>query len=79
MIRVTVEMVPHGVEEKKYLLGTATIANDGSGSKTRGSYGGIFTHKGREWARAHVSGFHRSRRNVWHLLYECLRDAVRAR
>ena len=38
MIRVTVELVPFGDEEKKKTIGIMNIANDGTGTKEFGNY-----------------------------------------
>lgn len=38
MIRVTVELVPFGVEEKKTTIGTVIIGNDRSGDRSTGHY-----------------------------------------
>ncbi len=77
MVRVTVEMLPHGDESKRYLLGVADIANDGTGTITHGNYVSSFRYKDRVWATLVVRGFPRKSRNVWYLLYECLREAVK--
>ena len=39
MLRVTVELVPHGEEDRAYTIGTMLIANDGTGSLGYGNYG----------------------------------------
>ena len=38
MIRVTVELVPHGVEDLKETLGVMTIFNTGRGTFIKGDY-----------------------------------------
>ena len=38
MLRVTVELVPHGIEERKETLATVEIANDRSGTLESGNY-----------------------------------------
>lgn len=60
MIRVSIELVPHGVEERKRRIGTVEIWNDGTGTNARGNYGArtikLDGHTGRtatikNWAR----------------------------
>ena len=38
MIRVTIELVPFGVEERKEVLGIVEVANDGTGNRETGNY-----------------------------------------
>ena len=38
MIRVTVELVPFGNEERKKVIGIMNIANDGTGDREIGNY-----------------------------------------
>lgn len=38
MLRITVEIVPFGIEEESYRVGTMLIANDGSGTNQFGNY-----------------------------------------
>lgn len=76
MIRITVEMVPGGVGEP-VLLGRAIIANDGTGTKTRGNYRGTFWRKQRApWRCTSVKNFPRQRDSVWHLLHQLLGEAL---
>lgn len=81
MIVVTVELWPHGDERRKRHLGTATIANDLSGTQDTGNYHVMLSKAGRPketWRRGRVEAFPRlSRRlGVWDLLYRALRDSV---
>jgi hypothetical protein len=77
MIRVTVELVPHGREEHKRVLGRMVIANDGSGSPTAGNYEAAATGKApRVWKNATVRGFPRKRLLAWDLLYRVLHEMV---
>jgi len=79
MIRITVELVPFGVEEQARTLCTAKIANDGTGSKTRGNYRYRFEQVGRNaaWRKGRVTGFRRKREHVWRLVLKCLIDACK--
>lgn len=76
MIRVTVELVPHGVESQKYTLGVATIANDGTGTPTRGNYTAAFRRTRGGFISGKVTGFPRKRLACWDLLYRALRSSV---
>ena len=82
MIIVTVELAPGGDTSKKRHLGTAKIANDGSGSLTAGNY--VFTVS--KWGRpmemlkgGRVEGFPRKRLGPWDLLYRALETVVGVR
>ncbi len=83
MIRVTIELIPHGIEERKSHLGTIIIANDGtSATPTRGNYLARLSMKGRPssvWRRATVKDFARLRQGAYDLLFRVLRDAVGGR
>lgn len=70
MIRVTVELIPHGDELRKRTLGTLEIANDGTGTENVGSYSGVLRAEytpsvGR---RGYVWDFNRQRQSVWSLI-----------
>ena len=76
MIRITIEMVPRGNEAKKYTMGSATITNDGTGTKTRGNYVfRQFSKTGRQLASVDVWDFPRGRMSVWYLLHWALNNA----
>jgi len=71
MIRITVELLPHGSEERRRTLGTATIINDGSGTWDTGNYRAEV--KGaRAVRRCAVLGFPRLRQDAWALLLRVL-------
>lgn len=78
MIRVTVELVPHGDESRARILARGIIANDGSGTLQRGNYRFQLSQSRRlnVTARAGtVKGFPRLSKNVWHLLRLVLNSA----
>lgn len=77
MIRVTVELVPHGTGEP-VRLGSAVIANDGTGGMKVGNYEFALAGKklNRWWRRGRVEKFPRLRLGPWDLLYRVLREAV---
>lgn len=78
MIRVTVELIPHGVGDP-VVIGTAVISNDGLETrKTRGTYGAYdFSLWGRKrhLRSGHVVKFPRRSKNVWYLIARCLKEA----
>jgi hypothetical protein len=82
MIRITVELLPFGLEQNKQHLGTAEIWNDASGSRTTGNYKFCLSKRGNPravWKSGSVSGFRRLQLGVWDLLYLCLRSALEGR
>jgi len=80
MIRVTVELLPGGLEEHAEVLGIATITNDGTGEPNKGNYKARFSKWAplttQTWKRSEVKGFRRRTRGAWDLLYLALREAV---
>ena len=79
MIRVVIELVPYGDESQKRHLGTATIANDGTGTVQVGNYNVTLSKWGRPtqtWKRGRVEGFPRQTRGAWDLLYLALEAIV---
>lgn len=92
MIVVTVELWPGGTGKPQH-LGTAVIANDGTGDAQHGNYKAALAGKGRGypsikqlvdrshhvWRTAYVSNFPRKRLTAWDLLYRVLSVAVAER
>lgn len=84
MIRVTVEIVPFGLEIGRKVIATAEIANDGKHPRrpTHGSYTAkLYVHqtakgKPKLWRKARVPQMHRHQRGVWDLLQLVLKDAL---
>lgn len=84
MIRITVEVLPHGFELGRRVIATAEIANDGKhpGRPVYGSYTAkLWVHltrdgKPRLWRRARVASMHRRQRGIWDLLQLVLADAL---
>jgi len=72
MIVVKVELWPYGSEDMARTLGTAKIANDGTGSQDCGNYVAELYKESldaRPWKRVKVKGFARLQNSVWELLY----------
>lgn len=44
MIRVTVELVPYGIEEEAHTIGTMLIANDATGDYQYGNYAFVYNN-----------------------------------
>lgn len=71
MIRITVELLPHGDESRKRHLGTAEIVNDATGTAEAGNYTVRLSKWGRPsqtWKSGRVEGFDRARLGAWDLL-----------
>ena len=77
MIRVTIELVPHGDESRKKTIGTAVIINKGIGTQEIGNYEAINTTIGDEvWSKGIVKDFPRLYRSAWDLLYLALKGVI---
>lgn len=73
MIRITVELVPGGIEERKRVLGIARIWNTMTGTTTKGNYRfEIFAPTGRKVRTGGIVGFPRRSQNVWRLIKRML-------
>jgi hypothetical protein len=82
MIRVTIELVPHGIEARKRHLGTILIANDATGTLTRGNYRATLSQSGqpkRIWKSVHLTDFPRKALGAYDLLYRVLNATVSKR
>ena len=77
MLRVTIELVPWGMESQKRTLATADIINDGSGTKSSGNYNFRLDDKaGRVWKSGRVEGFPRKRLLAFDLLFRALNNVI---
>lgn len=77
MIRVTVELVPGGIEELSEVIARAVIANDAThpDHPRRGNYNAKFGKRRTGKIRtATVVDFPRKSRDVWELLRRALND-----
>ena len=75
MIRITVELIPHGIGKPKH-LGTMVIGNILSGTRTQGDYFyKMFNKAGHRFRnrKGTIKSFPRERLLVWDLLYRILR------
>ena len=83
MLRITVELVPFGDETRAEVIGTATIANDGTGTEHSGNYRARIHRFSRGKnrreltpMRCRVRGFSRLAHGPWDLLYLVLKEAL---
>lgn len=77
MIRIVVELWKRGNMHNVEVLASAIIANDGSGTGTKGNYGYALHSKGKKFRVGELKGFERKQKNVWWLLYSVLKDAMK--
>lgn len=75
MLRVTIELVPYGIEEEAQVIGRMLIANDGTGTVKHGNYAYAynFTDRPDVPAKGTVRRFDRSM-GAWALLKKILND-----
>lgn len=80
MLRVTIELVPFGLESRKSTIGVVEIANDGSGDTTTGNYEVTLSKeppiakKRGVWKKGEVKGFPRLKLGPYDLLYRALKS-----
>jgi len=73
MIRITVELLPHGDASRAKVLGTARIWNTLQGTTTQGVYKTEFLGEtGEVWRQGEVHEFPRQRLLAWDLLAQAL-------
>lgn len=74
MIRVTVEIIPFGMEAEKRVIGMAEIVNDGTGGREVGNYQAVVKNAmGENMHLVCVEGFPRLESDVWGLIYRVLK------
>lgn len=78
MIRVTIELFPHGLDKNKQTLGICEIWNKCTGTNTRGNYGFRFFKKGTKtiWKSGDIESFPREKLLSWDLLYRILKTTI---
>lgn len=72
MIRVTVELIPWGIEHKARTLGTAEIWNDLTGTPTRGNYAYRILTNGHIIRTGEFKDYPRKELSFWRLITEIL-------
>lgn len=77
MIRITVELVPHGEERYARPIGSGYIYNTGDHPERPqlGNYRAVFVARGRR-AEAHLTDWPRQTHDVWALIHEALSAAA---
>jgi hypothetical protein len=73
MLRVTIELVPYGIEAEASTIGTMLIANDNTGDFRTGNYGYVYTYADRDHqiASGNIKNFPRSL-GAWSLVKKIL-------
>ena len=70
MLRVTIELVPHGIEDSKRTLHVLEISNDGTGDSRSANYVGTLNaeYTDPEGRKGYVRSFRRQDQSVWSLV-----------
>jgi len=83
MIKITVWMYPHGNASDAKEIAEMKIWNNMTGTRSVGNYEFRITKASmsgklqyRNWKSGAISGFHRLKKNVWHLIYMVLKEAL---
>ena len=78
MIRVTVDLVPHGEEDGKKVIGILEIWNNATGTSEKGNYCFRISEESEPniWLCGKISGFPRLQSQSWHLIYLCLKNIL---
>lgn len=74
MLRVTIELVPHGDETRAREIGTMLIANDGEGTYAKGNYAYVYGYtdrRGVKFSTGTVKNFYRNQ-GAWALIKKIL-------
>ena len=81
MLVIRIELWPQGDENRKEIIGTTVIKNNGTGDRNHGSYDYVIRGKKRilKSGCGSIDNFPRQRRSSWHLLYKILRQYVNNR
>ena len=80
MIKITVELYPLGLDKGKKMLGEGYIANDLTGTFTKGNYRARLNDAGgRKWKESQVKNFQRKKYLAWDLVYLALKEALEDR
>jgi hypothetical protein len=77
MLVIKIEKWPYGDASKATSLGYMTVANTGSGTRSRGKYSVRLFRAGKQeriWKTAQIENFPRLRLSAWDLLYLTLHE-----
>lgn len=75
MLKVKVELYPHGYVEGKQTLAELLIINDGTGTREKGNYNVIIHEKGTKkiLKKGKVKGYKRLEKPVWDLVAKAIK------
>lgn len=83
MLKITIELISARTG-KRSILHEAIIANDATGTATRGNYnailsrkGGLTSTRGNVWKSTELKHFPRKAKNSWHLLKQILDTVIK--
>lgn len=81
MLRIIIELLPHGNEEKATAIGAIGISNDGTGSNTSGNYNVVLMRRDFKgiWKQTKITNFPRKRLGPYDLLYRALKECLGGR
>jgi len=69
MIRITVELIPKGLEESQRTLATMEVSNDGTGDAVTGNYvGTLYAEYCKDGRHGRVINFNRKNQSVFSLV-----------
>ena len=72
MLKVTVEILPHGYDDEREVIGEMTIINDGTGNRLMGSYDIEANEAGKE-THGRITNYFRAQ-SLWKLLGEAMEE-----
>jgi hypothetical protein len=72
MIRIKIDLVPHGIESKSRPIGQMEIWNDATGDHRRGNYKFRFSRERGKERSGELKDFPRLSANVFELIRRCL-------
>lgn len=82
MLKITIELISARTGIRS-ILHEAIIANDGTGTQTKGNYnailsrkGGLTATRGNVWKTTEIEKFPRKAKNSWHLLKQVLDKVI---
>jgi hypothetical protein len=73
MLRITVELIPRGIESQKEHLGSIEIYNTGTGNLTTGNYAYVVRDKDRVAKEGSIFG-HKRDASFWKLIRRVLTE-----
>jgi len=78
LIKIIIELWPHGFETNKMKLGEMKIANDGTGTPSKGNYYfDLFLKRKKVWKSGKITNFPRGNKNIFYLIKQCLNEVLK--